>query len=156
MEIRNYDENIQIEPIENDRAYMHMSAFKLLEEYQEIGSVYEFRRLKKESDEYFLKWVEYKKLEEQGLLLRLPCKVGDTVYIVGTKCFADEEPNEEWCESHDCCECVYDREMVVFEKYVNSWILKELVFENNDFYQMGKTVFLTKEEAEQALAEVEK
>lgn len=101
------------------------------------------------------KLAEYEDAEEQGLLLRLPCKVGDTVYIVGTKCIADEEPNEEWCESHDCCECVYDREMVVFEKYVNSWILEELVFENSYFYQMGKTVFLTKEEAEQALAEME-
>ena len=25
-------------------------------------------------------YIEYKHLEEQGLLLRLPCKVGDTVY----------------------------------------------------------------------------
>lgn len=25
---------------------------------------------------------EYKNLEEQGLLLRLPCKVGDTVYLI--------------------------------------------------------------------------
>lgn len=30
------------------------------------------------------KWQEYKDLEEQGLLVRLPCKVGDTMYdIVG-------------------------------------------------------------------------
>lgn len=28
------------------------------------------------------KWNEYKKAEEQGLLLRLPCKVGDTVYYI--------------------------------------------------------------------------
>lgn len=28
------------------------------------------------------KWQEYKNLEEQGLLVRLPCKVGDDVYII--------------------------------------------------------------------------
>ena len=28
------------------------------------------------------KWNEYKQLEEQGLLLRLPCKIGDTIYEV--------------------------------------------------------------------------
>ena len=27
-------------------------------------------------------WNEYKQLDEQGLLLRLPCKVGDTVYRI--------------------------------------------------------------------------
>ena len=28
------------------------------------------------------KWLEYKQLEEQGKLLKLPCKVGDTVYLI--------------------------------------------------------------------------
>ena len=28
------------------------------------------------------KWKEYKELEKQGLLVRLPCKVGDTVWVV--------------------------------------------------------------------------
>ena len=28
---------------------------------------------------------EYEDAEEQGLLLRLPCKVGDTVYLINTK-----------------------------------------------------------------------
>lgn len=28
------------------------------------------------------KWLEYKQLEEQGKLLKLPCKVGDTVYHI--------------------------------------------------------------------------
>ena len=30
----------------------------------------------------FDKLAEYEDLEEQGLLLRLPCKVGDTVYCI--------------------------------------------------------------------------
>lgn len=36
------------------------------------------------------KLAEYEDLEEQGLLLRLPCKVGDTVYII-TKVFNGKE-----------------------------------------------------------------
>ena len=36
----------------------------------------------KQVAEYLKKLKEYKDLEEQGLLLRLPCKVGDTVYVV--------------------------------------------------------------------------
>lgn len=71
VEIRNCGENTQIEPIENDRVYIHRQSLELLEAYLDIGSVYEFRRLKKESDEYFLKWLEYKKLEEQGLLAKV-------------------------------------------------------------------------------------
>lgn len=36
------------------------------------------------------KLAEYEDLEEQGLLLRLPCKVGDTVYII-TRVFNGKE-----------------------------------------------------------------
>ena len=32
--------------------------------------------------EKLMKCKEYEELEEQGLLLQLPCKVGDTVYII--------------------------------------------------------------------------
>ena len=38
-------------------------------------------------NDYFIsvqeKLREYEQLEEQGLLLRLPCKVGDTIYVNG-------------------------------------------------------------------------
>ena len=67
----------------------------------------------------------YRDAEEQGLLLRLPCKVGDTVY-----CFYhtfDFEERKVHCE-------------IVTEEFEVAMI--------DDF---GKTVFLTKEEAEQKL-----
>lgn len=98
----------------------------------------------------------YKDADEQGLLLRLPCKVGDTVYVVGTKCLADQEPNDEWCEANICDDCIYDREYVVFERNVTLWLLSDLAFGSDVLYKMNKTVFLTKEEAEQALAEMER
>lgn len=34
------------------------------------------------TDEDADKWLEYKQLEERGKLLKLPCKVGDTVYLI--------------------------------------------------------------------------
>lgn len=83
---------------------------------------------------------EYRDLEEQGLLLKLPCKIGtNKLYFVDDDkeiyCINGEEvsikrfPNGEIIYDYDCYEFSYD-----------------------DF---GKTVFLTKEEAEKALERLE-
>ena len=70
------------------------------------------------------KLAEYEDAEEQGLLLRLPCKVGQTIYyILGI-------PTKTPC------------------------IIEETVFDLSDIDKIGKTFFLTKEEAEQALAKM--
>lgn len=67
---------------------------------------------------------DYEDAEEQGLLLRLPCKVGDTVYSV-----------------------VADGRQIIELRFC----LEFYVVRKNDF---GKTVFLTREEAEKALADM--
>ena len=67
------------------------------------------------------KLAEYEDAEEQGLLLRLPCKVGDTVYSV-----------------------VKDGLQIFELKFSLDFYVRRM----SDF---GKTVFLTKEEAGQAL-----
>ena len=77
----------------------------------------------------------YREAEEQGLLLRLPCKVGDTIYLVD---FEENDYDEATIESIE--------------------IGKEGFFINSD-YEIGtdlnaEYVFLTKEEAEQKLAEM--
>lgn len=36
----------------------------------------------KQVAEYLKKLKEYQQLEEQGRLIKLPCKVGDTVYLI--------------------------------------------------------------------------
>lgn len=72
----------------------------------------------------------YEDLEEQGLLLKLPCKVGDTVYeITGATVRG------------------YDWKYLTYE---NAYI-HETVFSLYRIYDIGKTVFLTREEAEEAL-----
>ena len=91
-----------------------------------------------EIDEVYEKLKEYEDLEEQGLLLRLPCKVGTIVYVIVAKC------NGDYYNCHHYCEECRD-----FDKYICSLsFYAELI---DDF---GKTVFLTKAEAEEALAKM--
>ena len=88
------------------------------------------------------KLAEYEDLEEQGLLLRSPIKVGDTVYVLCKNIVTEKQ--------------VYDvqyRGGITYQKgqrwYVN---IGGLAYYEMDF---GKTVFLTQEEAEQKLKEKE-
>ena len=97
---------------------------------------------------------EYKQLEKQGLLLRLPCKVRDTVYCIYeryTKCSENEQEFDEYsCQGCECLECDSHKELYVQSQkaYSLDWIVSNLK-------RFGKTVFLTKEEAEQKLKEME-
>ena len=100
------------------------------------------------------KLAEYEDLEEQGLLLRLPCKVGDTVYCIYeryTKCSENEQEFDEYsCQGCECLECDSHKELYVQSQkaYSLDWIVSNLK-------RFGKTVFLTQEEAEQKLKEME-
>ena len=98
--------------------------------------------------------------------LPLRCRIGDEVWVVGTKCMSglndDECPDEsEWNSFDDFCEdCPLDREYIVFPRKVNSYnfaYFHELDPEDhNPLLIWGETVFKTKEEAEAALAKMEK
>lgn len=80
-----------------------------------------------EEHEQLAEWLEelksYKDLDEQGLLVRLPCKVGTEVYyILGI-------PNKTPCAIDKC------------------------VFGLSDIDKIGESLFLTREEAEKKLEE---
>ena len=100
------------------------------------------------------KLTEYEELEEQGLLLRLPCKVGDTVYCIYeryTKCSEYGQVFEEYsCQGCECLECDSHKELYVQSQkaYSLDWIVSNLK-------RFGKTVFLMQAEAEQKLKEME-
>ena len=82
------------------------------------------------------KLAEYEDLEEQGLLLRLPCKVGTTVY------------NTTWWDD------VQEKVKVdgkTFYRTLHKHKVSKSTFSLVDIYNFGKTVFLTKAEAEQKL-----
>ena len=91
----------------------------------------------------------FEDLEEQGLLLKLPCKVGDTVYEV-QKIRHRIQPLE--------IISVYIGRMGELYFY---WELKDGIgiYQNVKGFgisQLGKTVFLTQAEAEEALKRVER
>ena len=90
---------------------------------------------------------EYENLAEQGLLLRLPCKVGDTIYEVSYE----------------------NREFVIKEHIVKEFIYRTYRFQRIEIYcenengflvcnnigKLDECLFLTQAEAEQKLKEME-
>lgn len=93
-----------------------------------------------------IKLQEYENLEEDGLILKLPCKVGDTVYKVW---YEPCHNGEDYPDSYSCCGCLdeCDIKKSIFEFVVpnQQWIIQHL-------YDFGDCVwFLAKEEAEEQL-----
>lgn len=86
----------------------------------------------------YKKLAQYEDLEEQGLLLRLPCKVGTKVYSIN--------PIIDYGEVGD--EAIYYYSIIEREFQIYMMMdYGKLVF--------GKTVFLTQAEAEKKLKEME-
>ena len=84
------------------------------------------------------KLAEYEDLDEQGLLLRLPCKVGTKVYAINRIIDYGKVGDEAiYCYS------IIEREFQIYMMMDYG----KLVF--------GRNVFLTKAEAEQKLKEME-
>ena len=87
----------------------------------------------------------YKDLEEQGLLLRLPCKVGSTLY----------QPISNQINEYKAIGLCFDITRNEFMYEVAYQIGLEWYKTTCDFDCINKTVFLTKAEAEQKLKEME-
>lgn len=90
-------------------------------------------------------WLEelksYKDAEKQGLLVRLLCKVGDTVYVPTRNFISELRITVVSVYTHG----VYFR-----------WMLDSGIYPNLSGFsksELGKTVFLTREEAEKKLEE---
>lgn len=99
---------------------MYQSCIKCAEEHEQLA-------------EWLEQLKEYKQLEEQGRLIKLPCKVGDTVYKI------DRVSNK-----------IKQYKVIHFE-------VERVDFDNYDYcflHHFGKTVFLTKSEAEAKLKEL--
>ena len=88
------------------------------------------------------KLAEYVDLEEQGKLIKLPCKVGDIVYKV-----------------NKASKKVSQHRVIKFEiEKEDLYYTMQIWFENYNFCflnHFGETVFLTRSEAEQKLKEME-
>ena len=90
------------------------------------------------------KLAEYEDLEEQGLLLRLFCKIGDTIWYV------DNDDDDYPIKLEIDIISIDDNKNIWY--YANDDIYGKFGFIDSDF---SKTVFLTQAEAEQKLKEIE-
>lgn len=104
-----------------------------------------------EKYEQVAKWLKelksYKEAEEQGLLVRLPCKVGDTVYRVNAGAKQPIIPMTV-SEIHFLC---YKNERAVRFDAIGKEDMGESCYRLED---IGRIVFLTREEAEKKLEEM--
>lgn len=103
----------------------------------------------------------YEDLEEQGSLLKLPCKVGDTVYRICPKCNDRHDRSCEHCAwrtalSNSGCTVYglwsdgqYPPDKCTIVSYKVTWNYIPNLLEH-----FGKTVFLTQAEAEETLKKV--
>ena len=83
---------------------------------------------------------KYEDLEEQGRLIKLPCKIGTEVYDI------------------TCWDDIEEKVVVKGKAYyrtVRKHKVTKFPFTYSDINDFGKTVFLTKSEAEQKLNEME-
>ena len=103
-------------------------------------------------------WLEelktYKEAEEQGLLVKLPCKVGDMVW---DNDFGYPESYEIKAFSYGYCDSyvepgigIEDEIIFYYENYTHSISITGAF----PMSEIGKTVFLTREEAEKKLEEM--
>ena len=97
---------------------------------------------------------QYRDLEEQGLPLRLPCKEGDTVWEL---CKCDDDVYRIFpmtvgqVAQYGSIRWVKGKEPTVWNIYATS----DYTYMYKSFYDIGRTVFLTKSEAEEKLRELE-
>lgn len=109
------------------------------------------RHLRDFAENYREQLKEYQQLEEQGRLLKLPCKVGDTVwdndsgrpcaYTITAFSFGE-------CEEY-ICEPVTTKEVVFYYTNLSGSITGSFAES-----EIGKSVFLNKSEAEAKLEEL--
>lgn len=97
--------------------------------------------------EFVDKLAEYEDAEEQGLLLRLPCKVKDRVYVI--------LPGDSYIRISEVCEIKVKPAVFGSLCFITEPIAYRGVHYKCYESDFGKTVFLTKSEAEQALKRME-
>ena len=109
-------------------------------------------------------------LIEHGVIV-LPCKVGDTVWLLNEKCMYSGDKNAPWSSCNQYWDNVYHKGMwgckgkddegniICCEKKEMEWYAKQIEY-SLELYEphivLGKNLFLSREEAEKALKERER
>ena len=129
-------------------------ALRELNAYKDIGSIGHIRDLLQ--------------AEQDGRLVVLPCKVGDTVWLLKKKCKYAGEDNDPWCSCDQYWDNVYHKHMwgcagkddegkqFDCEKRDMEWYAQQIEYSlvlYSPNIVLGKNLFLTREEAESAMAQ---
>lgn len=151
--IKDAEEHEQIaEWLEELKSYKDIGTLKELKELKENGTFTELELAKLAIMQKELK--EYKDLEEQGLLVRLPCKVGDMLWynILGyTESYEIKAFSYGYCDGYiEAGEEIGDEIIFYCENHTGS------IIGSFPMSGIGKIVFLTREEAEKKLEAIKK
>ena len=90
----------------------------------------------------YFKLKDYEDLDEQGRLVKLPCKMGDTVYV----------PTRDFVSELRIAHITISKNNIFFH-----WMLNAGIYPNLDGFsssKIGEMVFFTKSEAEAKLKEL--
>lgn len=121
------------------------------EEYKdECRAVADFKRFVKDM---YSKLKDYEDLEEQGLLLKIPCKIGDTIYVIPSKPMYDINI----ANGHEERNIIYEQIVSGIVPSKEGYIL--YTCGNQNIVLGGEyknTWFLEKEEAKSALSELQR
>lgn len=147
---------------------------KRLTRVNECGDIYmsdEYKDMDCDDWDYMAlkKLVRYEKLEESGKLIELPCSVGDTLYLLDHECSEGMKYNCEIdgimegylcrncgtypCTLHPSIQQVEVKNITIMKE--NEMIIEFIDLRDVMVEDFGKTVFLTREEAEEKLKEMQ-
>lgn len=109
---------------------LDIAEIRYLEKIQKRLSSYEDTGLEPENMAH---WMDYFRAECEGRLVVLPCKAGDHVWVDGREAVVENFFGYET------------------ERYLHAQFYDNMQYIDIPFAEIGKTVFLTREEAEAAL-----
>ena len=132
----NYNDAEKFDSNDSVENYMKANCIKCAEEHEQLA-------------EWLEELKSYKDLEEQGLLVRLPCKVGDTVYRVNAGAKQPIIPMTV-SEIHFLC---YKNERAIRFDAIGKKDMGESCYRLED---IGRIVFLTRKDADKKLEEIKK
>ena len=105
-----------------------------------------------EEHDQLVEWLEelkeYRDLEEKGLLLKLPCKVGTVAYLIDHNSIRMERKPFK-CIIDEFILDKYNHCYAVLNGAENFYMMRR--FRAINIKQFGETIFLTKEDAEKAI-----
>lgn len=130
----------------NAKRYKKLAAYEDTEleseEVQDLKDCIEGEEGTEGTVEDLLELMRYRKLEAEGRLIKLPCKEGDIVYLLGGKDYNEFRVScVDW-------KCGINNKGKCYQLYLED-SYDDRAYRN--FSDIGKTVFLTKEEAVKAL-----